>query len=361
MAGNNQPREQNPMALPRLIPEWELDGGIVVAWPEPRHPDLVDDLVAPLAAWAARAERRLAVALPPDMDPDEARARFVPSECARERLAPDRFFVLRTLQDIWIQDWAPFWLRQPDGRIVLVKTRYAPRYLMRYREDRGRAAGDDQAGRDIAGALGVEFLDLPLVWDGGNLTHNGEGVAIVTGRLLCENGGQEQEAAIREMLRSVLGITTLVIVDEERGDDTGHIDGMVRFVSRDRVLVGSYPAGDPGARFMDTLANRLMDELGAGFQINRLVNAAPENEAVDDVASAVGNYINFLRSGDRVLVPAYDLPEDAPARQALDHAMPGAHRLDSLPARRLARLGGVFRCATWTMPAGMSLTAGVSR
>lgn len=56
---------------------------------------------------------------------------------------------------------------------------------------------------------------------------------------------------IGELLREKLNITRLIVIPEEPGDETGHVDGMVRFLSPETVAVGSYPPEwKEGNRFM---------------------------------------------------------------------------------------------------------------
>lgn len=70
----------------------------------------------------------------------------------------------------------------------------------------------------------------------------------------------------------------------------------------------------------------------------------------DDLHSAVGLYINYLRVGDVVVVPGYDRPEDEAAFEKVRAVMPDA-RVFQLPCRGLAEKGGVLNCVSWTINA----------
>lgn len=339
------------LTRPRLIPDWELGGDLVLVWPGIRHGDLTEwfaGLLNTLRSWnrtiliLTKSESQSAIA------GDFLRGQGV-------ELDRVRFLELPTLSDIWIRDWAPLWTKRPTGEWELVKPIYSPAYLAG--ADQRLANGDERAGRELAARLGVRLVDLPLIWDGGNLTHNGKGVAIATKRLLRDNLGKS-EAEIRNLLQDSLGIMKLVLVPEEPDDDTGHVDGMARFVSADKLVVGAYPPGTPDASFMDDVAVELERELGPGFAIHRIMNLPFDGQRNDGVASAVGNYINFLRSGDEMLLPIFGRDEDAPAVETIKKVLQMIIYPGMMIATPLARLGGVLNCAIWSTPAHIVVPQG---
>lgn len=87
----------------------------------------------------------------------------------------------------------------------------------------------------------------------------------------------------------------------------------------------------------------------AGLAVHELFHFQ-ENAACDGIASAVGNYVNFLRVGDLIIVPAYGVAENDEACRTLEELCPGAHVV-SLPCTELAREGGVLDCIGWTIQA----------
>ena len=56
---------------------------------------------------------------------------------------------------------------------------------------------------------------------------------------------------------------------------------------------------------MDMLAENLQEDLGPDYTIIRLLNGEPEEVETEGLASAMGNHMNFLRLGDRILFPYY--------------------------------------------------------
>jgi agmatine deiminase len=149
--------------------------------------------------------------------------------------------IIPEVDDIWIRDWGPIPAVDSTGKTVAIKAIYKPRYLSKSATYKARAFADDIAGRKLAALLGLPAIDIPLIWDIGNLTHNGEGTAIVTNRLIDDNKDTFTESQIRALLRETLNIIRLIILPEESEDETGHIDGMVRFLDPKTVAVGAYP------------------------------------------------------------------------------------------------------------------------
>lgn len=267
--------------------------------------------------------------------------------------------VLPDVRDIWIRDWAPAFVRDVEGGWRAVKARYAPRYL-RHRE--AEARGDDRAGASLARRLtGADPVDLGLVWDFGNLTHDGAGRAILTRRLLADNPAVD-EADLRRRLADNLGLVDVLIVDEEPGDATGHIDGSALFVAPNRLIVAAWTASaDPEqaahaaaleeallARWPDLKIVRTPCTVDRGY--------TPPHPA--DPGSAVGNTVNVLRCGPAIMGPRYGRTRDERVRAAWQAAF-GAD-VPAVRADDLAREGGVLHCISTLVPAELLGAAPVS-
>lgn len=234
------------------------------------------------------------------------------------------------MADVWIRDAAP--VQVDDDRFI--QFRYWPDYL------RG---GYEQL---ITGPEAFQKIDFfrraeksDVILDGGNIvgTHS---VAIVTDKVFRENPNWSRNE-LRVELRNVLQVHSLIVIPKEPYDHIGHSDGMVRFVADGVALVNDYWSLD------SHFATRLERVLKAsGLQTSPLPYV-PENVVRDGIHSAVGNYVNFLRVGDLIVVPAYGIPEDDAARAIVAKQLREAHVV-SLPCRELAEAGGVLNCAIWT-------------
>ena len=68
----------------------------------------------------------------------------------------------------------------------------------------------------------------------------------------------------------------------------------------------------------------------------------------EGIASAVGNYANFLRVGNLVIIPEFDQKEDQAVQRLMASWLPHT-KLESLRCETLAGEGGVLNCVTWTI------------
>ena len=133
-----------------------------------------------------------------------------------------------------------------------------------------------------------------------------------------------------------------------RRDVIGHADGVVRFFDDQMVAVNDYSKLDPGyGRRLGRVIER------AGLRAEP-VPYCPVDDEHDGIPSAVGNYLNFLRVGGFVVMPAYGLPEDGAACRVIERLLPGTEVVP-LRCEDLARDGGVLNCVAWTLRAAADL------
>lgn len=250
----------------------------------------------------------------------------------RSHGVPVRF--LEGTRDIWARDYCPIQV----GPRQFVKFRYYPDYLRGSHEDL-ITDGDTVCGQ--IEHLG-RFVRVNVILDGGNVVCSRD-QSIVTQKVFAENQGVPTDQMLN-LLRAVLAVRNCILIPQEPGDDIGHADGVVRFLRDDLVAINDYGQTAPG------YGNRLHKVLaGNHLEVVKLPYFF-ENRTEDGIASAVGNYINFLRIGDLIIVPAYGVAEDDEACRTLEQVCPEA-RVVSLPCTELAREGGVLNCVTWTIKA----------
>ena len=331
----------------RLIPDWEKPRALILVWPVQVYRKYLLQFYSRFVSYLPDDVKLICLVKNIGIE-REVKA----SINAYSKSVEIQFLAIPDVTEIWIRDWGPIPARDSTGKTVAIKAIYRPRYLSKSAALKARAFADDIAGRKLAALLGLPVMDIPLVWDIGNLTHNGEGTAIVTSRLIDDNKDTFTESRVRELLREILNITRLIILPEEPEDETGHIDGMVRFLDPKTLAVGAYPSGwSMGKRFMDRIATTLRQELGTEYTIVRIPNGVPPNEKKEGVYSAFGNHINFLRFGNTLLLPAYGIQEDSKSEIILRESLSNT---DVIPAyipdiNKLASRGGVLHCMTWVL------------
>jgi agmatine deiminase len=233
--------------------------------------------------------------------------------------------------DIWIRDAAPI---QVDER-RFTQFCYSPDYLRDGDED---LITKPEVFRKLK--LARRSMRSKLIMDGGNIVGT-RGVAIVTDKVFTENSDQSR-SEVRDELQRGLQIERIIVIPKEPFDRFGHSDGMVRFVAEKQVVISDYRSVAP------RLAERLEATLIASDLPFVRLPYVPELRIRNGIPSAVGNYVNFLRVGNLILVPAYGLREDKVASDIFSVLLPHC-RVVPLSCRSLAEEGGVLNCASWTI------------
>lgn len=261
-------------------------------------------------------------------------ARRYPALCGRvRRVIQDHGVQVRFLEgtaDVWIRDYAPIQITKKR----FVKFHYIPDYL---RGCKHLITKDEICGQ--LQELG-EINHSDLVVDGGNIVVARTRV-ILTEKVFWENP-KWKRTQVRKHFQETFHNRTCIIVPTEPLDPIGHSDGLVRFLDDDRVVVNDYSRVDPryGRKLERALAKH-------GLEITSLPYR-PDKKSRRRIPPATGNYVNFLRVGNLVIVPAHGLPEDDEAVQVLQRILPKA-TVVPLDCRELAREGGCWNCASWTV------------
>jgi agmatine deiminase len=146
-----------------------------------------------------------------------------------------------------------------------------------------------------------------------------------------------------------------IFIPVEKNDLFGHAGGMVRFITSHLVVMNDYTE----------ILSLLHQQLRRIFKRHRLdveVLPYPPPRSFSflgvprkdiPILAAEGNYVNFLRVGDLILLPSYGIPEDELACRTLERLCPTV-KIIPLPARELAEEGGVFHGISWTVQVGPS-------
>jgi agmatine/peptidylarginine deiminase len=230
--------------------------------------------------------------------------------------------------DFWCRDYMP--VQVSEGSFFQFV--YAPDYLRGFD---ALVTSPDKCRLSFM----KDYRKEPIVLDGGNVVASRSKV-ILTDKIYKEN-----PTIARPRLRQRLGElfrAECIIIPKEPYEKTGHADGVVRFVAEDRVLVNDYAATDPayGARL-----RKALEDTGLAVETIPLFQTSGGE---GEFQSAVGVYINYLRVGNALVLPAYDRPEDDLALDSVRRALPGC-TVRQVPCRTLAEMGGVLNCVSWTI------------
>ena len=222
----------------------------------------------------------------------------------------NRLKIITGTKDIWCRDYMP--LIGSHGQ--LVRFIYHPSYLDKNKKDRASITNVDNiltttyevSGKSMSRWQYINTNSLELLVD----------------------------------IKRLLGLQKITVVPEYPDDFTGHVDGLVRFIDHNTVLINNLSNEEPEEwiiNFKSSLHN-------AGYKMEELPYRAYENEDKDD---AKGIYMIFLNLNDLIIMPSFTFnQEDKKAKQTLEKLYPGK-KVVPIYATDLAKEGGIVNCVTW--------------
>lgn len=340
---------------PVLIPEFAPQSGVMLAWPHPSS-DWKDrlDSIEPVYLDIARAvvdhEHLLVICH------DSGHRQHVHSMLDGAGIPLDRiiFTCVRT-NDTWVRDYGPLTVLV-DDRPVLQD------YVFNAWGGKYSATLDDAVTGNLyaAGLFGtLAYQRLTLVLEGGSIDVDGNGTLLTTSHCLLSPtrnpglGKPDLEAAFREHL----GIERVLWLEhgELAGDDTdAHVDMLARFCGTDTITYTQCADSDDAQyaalAAMEQELHGFRTLAGAPYRLVPLPLPRPVHDAGGQRLPA--SYANFLVINGAVLLPVYNDPADAIARQRLQACFPGRAIIpvNCLP---LIQQYGSLHCATMQFPAGV--------
>jgi agmatine deiminase len=247
------------------------------------------------------------------------------------------------LDDSWLRDCGPIYVRRSDGRRVAIHFRFNA-----WGEKFTPWERDAAVGRLIAERLEDEVLDAPLVLEGGSICVDGAGTLITTEQCLLNpnrNPALSRER-IDDALLALLGAERVVWLGQglvEDRDTDGHVDLIAAFAGPNEVLLQTVSAQNPN--FANCEANR--ERLQAAGIVVHELPFLPYVEVAGETVAA--SYLNFYICNGAVIVPVTDAPTDHDALAIIA----GAYRdreVVPVPGAILAHGGGGPHCITQQVP-----------
>jgi agmatine deiminase len=236
--------------------------------------------------------------------------------------------VIQGTREIWCRDFMPVQL----GTGEFVQFHYKPDYLKGYEQWRTIPS-------DIEPLPEVErCATSEIVLDGGNVVGWG-GRCIVTDKVVRENPGIGR-GELLGTLRDLLRVEDLIVIPSEPYDVLGHADGVVRFLDEGIVVINDYSKLNP------SYEKRLKSVLRRARLRWVEVPYRPIDGQRGELPPAFGNYVNFLRVGDLVILPDYGITEDKEARRIIEQVLSGT-AVAQVDCSGLSMEGGALHCVTW--------------
>jgi agmatine deiminase len=253
------------------------------------------------------------------------------------------------IDDSWMRDNGPIFVRDDAGRVALVHFRFnswGEKYLPYDK--------DGEVPRHLGTHLGMRRFEAPLVLEGGSFFVDGDGTLITTEQCLLNPNRNPHltREQIEQHLRDFLGLGSIIWLGRGHSTDRdtdGHIDGIAQYIAPGKVvlLVPSDPSDPDHAPGQDNLErlSRARDARGRELEVVPFETDPPGRVP----------YLNFYLPNGGVVVPVAKRPEDERALEQIAKLFPD-REVVSVPGDCLAYGGGGPHCITQQLPVGVPAT-----
>ncbi len=323
--------------------EWEPHARCLMAWP------------ARSELWGAelgRAERDYAAIARAiaAREPVLMLARADARERARNLCGDGVEVAVVPLDDSWMRDTGPIFVRAADGRLVGVDfdfNGWGEKYVP--------YAADAELARRALELVGVPRVEAGFVLEGGAIGVDGEGTLVTTESVLLHpsrNPGLAR-AALERLLAEHLGAEVVIWLAAglvEDRDTDGHVDNVCHFIGPGRVIVQTVtdPANPNHATCVENVRRlrAARDARGRPLEVVEMPHL-PYLPGCDP--PVVAPYLNLYLAGGAVVVPVTGASTDA-AALALLREVYADREVVAVPGATLARGGGGVHCITQQQP-----------
>lgn len=242
-----------------------------------------------------------------------------------------KYSFIKGTKDIWCRDYMP--VQTESGKFI--QFRYDPSYL------KGKKEWEDSRSdvKEVCRLNNIDatFSDINL--DGGNVLIC-DGMAILSDRIFTENPDYEKDSLINEL--SKLLECEIIIIPAQKGDYTGHADGMVRFVDRNTIL-GNKLADE--CKYWQKGMQKVIDTYNLTYIDVPFITDIKDPK---HPGSAIGIYVNYLEVNDLIVMPIFNRDEDRQVLEILQRTFPNKI-IETIDYNDVAKEGGLLNCTTWVV------------
>ena len=241
------------------------------------------------------------------------------------------FKELKSTNDYWARDYMPIQL----GKDEFFNYHYYPNYLVNM--------DDIETITDATKVLrgtGISCRSTNLIIDGGNMVPCGPYI-VMTDKVFSENRKKKNDADFKALLESELGHPVIIIPWTPHEDDVyGHSDGFIKWCGDNQILMGNH-----GDCYPEEVASirRILENYG--FEVTEMRFKGKVDSPCYNLNWA---YINFLQVGKNIIIPIFDIPEDAIAQQYIQEAFPDCC-IRQIEMEDIAKKGGALHCLSWNV------------
>jgi agmatine deiminase len=326
--------------------EWEAHERTWMAWPPANYllGDRDANAEAARSSWASVANAIVR------FEPVSVLATSDQLEIARAYLHPNIELIEAELDDAWMRDTGPTFVKDESGNLLGVN------WVFNGWGAQSWASWDkDQLVAGFIGKLsGKAVVASPLINEGGGIHVNGAGVVLLTETVQLGEGRNsswtkdEVEAEIHEKLgtNQAIWIKRGLTRDYDGFGTRGHVDIVACFASSNVILY--HDQQDPSHPDYE-VSREVKATLDAAGDFEVIGIPAPtilrdEDDFVDY------SYINHYIVNGAVVLCSFNDPNDLVAKSILEKVYPG-REIVLVDATQIFALGGGIHCITQQQPA----------
>ncbi|MDH4123104.1 MAG: agmatine deiminase family protein [Thermoplasmata archaeon] len=258
------------------------------------------------------------------------------------------------LDDSWIRDNGPIFLKSEDGKLAMVQFEFngwGGRFLPCDR--------DAEAPEHLAEHLKIRRYTAPMVLEGGAITVDGEGTLLTTESCILNKNRNPDltKELVEKILKDYLGVKKVLWVPQGIFNSMidGHIDGVAAFVRPGIVIhASSKDESDPNYEVMKNNRAALETQTDAKGRSLEIINfPMPVRREIngDKIAPC---YTNFYIANGGIVAPVFGDPNDVIALGILRQHFP-KHVVVGVRSEFIGVGGGEVHCITQQIPTGTSL------
>jgi len=273
---------------------------------------------------------------------------------ARRHLGDAVDYELRELDDAWMRDIGPTFVRDADGALSAVDWNFNGWGAQTW----ASWGKDSKIAAHIAQLTGAPVATAAITNEGGGIHVDGQGTVLATRSVQLDPGRnpEKSEADIEAEFARLLGAEKVIWLergltrDNEEFGTRGHVDITACFAAPGVVLFHdqrdqAHPDHEISAEIRALLENATD---AAGRKLSLVPVPAP-TVLCDDEGWVDYSYINHLVTNGGVIACTFGDENDAEALEILSRAYPG-RQVVGVDARELFARGGGIHCITQQLP-----------
>ena len=244
--------------------------------------------------------------------------------------------VIAPMGDIWLRDFA---LSNTSNPILL---RYTAEAQGGGKQGQKYADEVQKSFVKLITDAKLQFINLNLLNDGGNLVDDYNGNIVISTKFLNDNKLSENKA--RDILTKLPNIRNVAFIKPDKKGGLGHSDGIVSFVDKNTLVINSYPHNKKYSEKLKLDLKRGLPKVN----IHQIVAPYDDSNVYDDrFDSACGLYTNALVTPNTVYLPQFGIKQDKIALKQVGAAT--TRRVIPVMSDNICSMGGGLRCMSWQL------------